>query len=89
MALGFCGLYYKNMTNINDDCKCRYNLEHHARVLNYSPTVVNLLSVMLLEHNYSSGITDDNHLQSSNFYSTSHCGLYYKNILTIVSDDRK
>jgi hypothetical protein len=45
------------------------------------------VSCMLLENIYSAGITPVNcHLQLSHFYSTSPCGLYYKDV-SIVNDD--
>ncbi len=48
-------------------------LEHHSRVINYAPRVISKSTIMLLENNYNTDVTQDNrHLQSSYFYSTGH-----------------
>jgi hypothetical protein len=49
-------------------------LDHHSRVINYTPRVVNLVSIMLLENIYSTGVThDDCNLRLAYFYSTVAC----------------
>ena len=46
----------------------------HSRVINYTPRVVNLVSIMLLENIYSTGVThDDCNLRLAYFYSTVAC----------------
>jgi hypothetical protein len=61
----------KNMMIINGDRKWCYKLEHHSWVINYAPRVINLVSIMLPENIYSTGINqNDNHLWLSYFYST-------------------
>jgi len=35
------GLYYKNMTSVNDNHKWRYSLDHSSTVISYAPRVIN------------------------------------------------
>jgi hypothetical protein len=54
-----CGLDYKNMTIVNDDCTTIWSITLESSIILLE------LSIMLLENIYSTGVThDDRHLQS-------------------------
>jgi hypothetical protein len=84
-----CGLYYKNITIVNDTSRViRVTIVSDTPL---SPMIVILMTLealfMLLEHIYSTGVThDDRHLRLSYFYSTS---LWFQCLKTffVVTDD--
>jgi hypothetical protein len=82
-STGPCGLYYKDITIVNDTIGLSVQVVA-------SPTIIIQTtleaSCMLSENIYGTGITHaDRHLWLSYFYSTSPCGQCYKDI-TIVND---
>ncbi len=67
----------------HDNRKRWYKLEHHSRIINCTPRVVNHLSIMFPENIYSTGIThNDCNLRSS---WMTKCKLQWRN-MTIGND---